>query len=1128
LVTEEPVQGRTDPDNPWPGLAAYSEEASTYFYGRGEEIGELLRRVRRNLLTVLFGQSGLGKTSLLQAGLFPRLRSEHFLPVTLRLDFSPGAVDLVSQVKTRIKQVIAQSGLVDAPLPGTDEMLWAYFHRRELHLRGPEGEPLVLVLVFDQFEEIFTLGEGGRTSGSHLFLTELSDLVENRPPIEIEQRIEADLDAADQFEFGNDQYRILLSLREDYLPHLEDLRVSMPSLTQNRIRLNRMTDRQAVDAVLGPGGELVSASLAQEIVRFVSGVDTKERGEESTRIEVEPSLLSLVCHELNNKRRTQGQNTITADLLAGSSDAILHDFYERCLADQVPAVRSFVEDQLLTDSGFRESIALERARKLLEQQGAPSTAVDQLIDRRLLHVEERLNVRRVELTHDVLVGVVKSSRNTRRSREEKEEAERLRERAEEQRRQAEERELRTRRALRKARFTVAAFGILLIAALVAAGWAMIANEEAKRETKRAVEAETEAKRERNRAVQANELAQRTVLQTREKILDYNSTIVTLAGKLIENAAPEDAALLHEIRAGALSPLGKHQDAIDDETIALDINPNLIWARLSRGFEYINVGDSKRALADFEFALRINARGPLAFLHKGQLLGFQGQYEEAERTIKSGIEQFKFTFEEYEETELSPDLKTATHQTVLFVDAKEALHAFYLELANLKAYAGEPDFAAALKAADDLKATSNGGALFALLWAWQHIQNRPEDYGALGIQGALWERAGFKDWAKEYYTRFERTHAEKRAARYSELAKWVEKRLEELQDSPFPVEGPLKSSLLVLEAQELTGKGNLVKARELMDLAVAQEPENIGLLISRAQYFLDNKLYREAVRDCDAIVARSPRTAIAYFLRARAKLSLNEDETDIEADFRKSMECDPHLSLPLLWLSARLESRDPKEALKLLYQGVKEGIWLTDTPYVYWRIAILQNVLGKYQEAAEAARLAISLKSDALDYYEPLDSAERGLGKSARDATREVVTFCQTQAEARSALGQKWNAFNTYWSGLQFLAGKSPGSDVEEVRPEIASMVSGISRILQSIGSKEQGIVFWTTAVTSDWFKAYDQASKDEILKSIGLKQQATIFWKAVIKSNRFKAYNQVFQDEIVRISASSGSPAPVQ
>ncbi len=50
------------------------------FYGRDEEVAELARRVQRKLLTVLFGQSGLGKTSILRAGLVPRLRGPGILP----------------------------------------------------------------------------------------------------------------------------------------------------------------------------------------------------------------------------------------------------------------------------------------------------------------------------------------------------------------------------------------------------------------------------------------------------------------------------------------------------------------------------------------------------------------------------------------------------------------------------------------------------------------------------------------------------------------------------------------------------------------------------------------------------------------------------------------------------------------------------------------------------------------------------------------------------------------------------------------------------------------------------------------------------------------------------------------
>ena len=48
-------------DNPWPGLDPFDDAGLEYFLGRSAESGELLRLVRRELLTVLLGRSGLGK-----------------------------------------------------------------------------------------------------------------------------------------------------------------------------------------------------------------------------------------------------------------------------------------------------------------------------------------------------------------------------------------------------------------------------------------------------------------------------------------------------------------------------------------------------------------------------------------------------------------------------------------------------------------------------------------------------------------------------------------------------------------------------------------------------------------------------------------------------------------------------------------------------------------------------------------------------------------------------------------------------------------------------------------------------------------------------------------------------------
>ncbi len=451
-----------DPENPWLGLFSYSEETRAYFHGRDEEAAELARRVQRKLLTVLFGQSGLGKTSLLRAGIVPRLRAEGYCPVYVRVDYAPESPAPSEQIKQAIFRATAAAGYWTRPGAAIKgESLWEFLHHRGDLLRDADGHTLLPLLIFDQFEEIFTLAQAddaGRVRAKQ-FLEDLADLVENRPPAALEARLERDDEAAEDFDFARADYRIMIALREDYLAHLESVKGIMPSITQNRMRLARMTGAQALSAVVKPGGRLVSQEVAESIVRFVAG------GSELSNAEIEPSLLSLVCRELNTVRIAQGRAEISADLLAGSRDTILSEFYERALADQPAGVRRVIEDDLLTESGYRESLAEERVKKALVAAGAAPGALATLVDRRLLRIEERLDMRRVELTHDVLCSVVLSSRNLRHEREARDEAER-------QLVAQRTREEASRRALVRARMVAAVCAVLMVVAVASAvfGW----------------------------------------------------------------------------------------------------------------------------------------------------------------------------------------------------------------------------------------------------------------------------------------------------------------------------------------------------------------------------------------------------------------------------------------------------------------------------------------------------------------------------------------------------------------------------------------------------------------------------------------------------------------------------------
>ena len=451
-----------DPENPWLGLFSYSEETRAYFHGRDEEAAELARRVQRKLLTVLFGQSGLGKTSLLRAGLVPRLRNEGYCPIYVRIVYAPDSPAPAEQIKQAIFRATAAAGYWTRPGSAAEgESLWEFMHHRGDLLRDADGQMLVPLLIFDQFEEIFTLAQADDVGKlrAREFLEQLADLVENRPPAALEARIEQDDNAAEDFDFARADYRVLIALREDYLAHLEGVKTIMPSITQNRMRLARMTGAQALSAVVKPGGRLVTQEVAESIVRFVAG------GSELGNAEIEPSLLSLVCRELNTVRQAQSRSEISADLLAGSRDTILSEFYERALADQPAGVRRVIEDELLTESGYRESLAEERVIKALAAEGAMPDSLATLVNRRLLRIEERLDMRRVELTHDVLCSVVSSSRDRRHEREARDLAERQ---LEAQR----AREAAQHRALVRARMIAGVCAVLMVIAGASAvfGW----------------------------------------------------------------------------------------------------------------------------------------------------------------------------------------------------------------------------------------------------------------------------------------------------------------------------------------------------------------------------------------------------------------------------------------------------------------------------------------------------------------------------------------------------------------------------------------------------------------------------------------------------------------------------------
>ncbi|MBV9168675.1 MAG: FHA domain-containing protein [Chloroflexi bacterium] len=204
---------------PYVGLEAYTERDSDYFFGRERDERVLSANLYASRLTILYGASGVGKTSVLLAGLVPHLAST---PSTATVVFREWQTDSFEDaLKSACASAVERSAgkRVDAdPSAPLDDLLFTLGQ----HLRGP------ITLLFDQFEEFFLYHPA--TNGGVSFDVELARVI-NRE----------DVDAS-----------VLIVLREEGLASLDRFRIRIPNLLSNRLRLRHLDMRAAESAIRRP------------------------------------------------------------------------------------------------------------------------------------------------------------------------------------------------------------------------------------------------------------------------------------------------------------------------------------------------------------------------------------------------------------------------------------------------------------------------------------------------------------------------------------------------------------------------------------------------------------------------------------------------------------------------------------------------------------------------------------------------------------------------------------------------------------------------------------------------------------------------------------------------------------
>lgn len=420
-------------DNPWLGLESYQE--NQIIYGRNKEIEELSQCILNNNETVLYGKSGIGKSSIINAGILPVARANGYIPVVVRLDHS----NKHSYIKQINDQICKFTTIDHCSLTKSidEQLLWEYFHTREFKQTANAESKSKILIVFDQFEEIFTLQ--GNAAAKSQFFKEIADVLNDVMPksLVVESKVEkpenttqnteettqitgfasmTDLfsSIAAQVENANNQYiedndiHFVFTLREDFLSEFEYYTTRIPSLKQHRYGLRPINEEQAAEIIMKPRPDLVDEVVARLIIETVTNRTDFNLGDEP-EIDVDAAVLSLFLSQIYDKRETE-QDAISVNLVKTFGKDIIKDFYEESIEGLSSEQIDFLEEELLTGENRRDSLS----RSDFKAGGFSEEELRRLIDEKKLlrqfHYEGDL---RVEFIHDVLCDVVKERKEIR-------------------------------------------------------------------------------------------------------------------------------------------------------------------------------------------------------------------------------------------------------------------------------------------------------------------------------------------------------------------------------------------------------------------------------------------------------------------------------------------------------------------------------------------------------------------------------------------------------------------------------------------------------------------------------------------------------------------------------------------
>ena len=404
VQTTNGTEVQTTPIEPYVGPRSFRKEQRQFFFGRDEEADDLVSIITAHSAVLLYSQSGAGKTSLLNAKLIPKLEEEqyfHVLPPMRVQGQLPAALKVGKNTNIFVLNALMSCGQFDVTKSNMGMSFHEFVAQCGEHT-NEYGEPAPIVMVFDQFEELFT-SYPGRWADREDFFRQIGEALDGNPKKGI---------------VGNPLLRVIFCMREDYIAELDPYLPLLPEKLRTRFRLEHLREKKALTAITKPlekTNRSFAPGVAEQLVKNLLRIPNQSvTGTQTLGLYVEPVQLQVVCQSLWDAL-TPEESVITAKHLQkyGDVSQALSNFYERSIRSvakdtgvKEETLRRWFGDTLITSEGTRAPV--NRGKDTTG--GMPNVAVDKLEAMRLIKGEWKgTNVRWYELAHDRFIEPIRRS-----------------------------------------------------------------------------------------------------------------------------------------------------------------------------------------------------------------------------------------------------------------------------------------------------------------------------------------------------------------------------------------------------------------------------------------------------------------------------------------------------------------------------------------------------------------------------------------------------------------------------------------------------------------------------------------------------------------------------------------------